>query len=363
MKFISKAGRRTLIGHMVVHSLFWMVLNIGVSVGALLFFDTINTLTGSSYSVRFPMLLAGALLTSLLQGTILGCADYFINNRFFVVRSVWKSVLLYLVACFLMLVLTHLVLGYLFTSGFLAGAVPLLDKREKWDAVLGLSIFISFAGVVISAIGVQVIKKYGKDIFLPMIFGFYRRPKEEDRIFMFMDIKSSTILAEQIGHLQYSAFIQDFILDVNACLMDFNANIYQYVGDEVVLTWKSSNKNATLCLGFFYACKRQVESRKDHYLKAYGQYPIFKAGVDTGIVTAVEIGDTKRDIAYHGDILNTAARIQALCNATDNELLVSQVFMETLNDHDRFRIKPIGEFALRGKEKTVPLFSVATPTL
>lgn len=40
----------------------------------------------------------------------------------------------------------------------------------------------------------------------------------------------------------------------------------------------------------------------------------FKAGLHGDKVTAVEAGDIKRDIAYYSDTLNTAARIEIVCN-------------------------------------------------
>ena len=50
-------------------------------------------------------------------------------------------------------------------------------------------------------------------------------------------------------------------------------------------------------------------------MSKYGETPIFNAGMDAGVVTVTEIGDIKRDLAFHGDVLNTAARIQGLCNS------------------------------------------------
>ena len=47
---------------------------------------------------------------------------------------------------------------------------------------------------------------------------------------------------------------------------------------------------------------------KDFYLSHYQVVPEFKGGMDMGLVTVAEIGDIKRDIAYHGNVLNTASR-------------------------------------------------------
>ncbi len=84
------------------------------------------------------------------------------------------------------------------------------------------------------------------------MFGKYRSPREEERIFLFMDLKSSTALAESLGHLQYSGFIRDSLMDVNRVLQPFNAEVYQYVGDEIVLSWKTNEGLHNLsCVQFF----------------------------------------------------------------------------------------------------------------
>ena len=41
-------------------------------------------------------------------------------------------------------------------------------------------------------------------------------------------------------------------------------------------------------------------------------------------MTVIEIGDVKREIAYHGDVLNTAARLLELCKKRDERLVVSR---------------------------------------
>lgn len=52
-----------------------------------------------------------------------------------------------------------------------------------------------------------------------------------------------------------------------------------------------------------------------HYFGTYGRRPSFKSGLHAGGGIAVEIGGTKREIAYHGDTPNTAACIQGMSNS------------------------------------------------
>jgi adenylate cyclase len=79
----------------------------------------------------------------------------------------------------------------------------------------------------------QVSDKFGQGVLISFLLGKYYRPKEDDRIFMFMDLKSSTTSAEKLGHIKYSQFIQDCFFDITDVITKYDAKIYQYVGDEL----------------------------------------------------------------------------------------------------------------------------------
>ncbi|MBV6652696.1 MAG: adenylate/guanylate cyclase domain-containing protein, partial [Mameliella sp.] len=85
----------------------------------------------------------------------------------------------------------------------------------------------------------------------------------------------------------------------------------------------------------------------------------FKAGVHYGPVMAGEIGVVKRDIAYSGDVLNTAARIQSKCNEFGVDILVSKVLFSKLNQLlDTFSPQEIGRILLRGKQENIVLYTL-----
>jgi len=80
--------------------------------------------------------------------------------------------------------------------------------------------------------------------------------------------------------------------------------------------------------------------------------------VHSGHVTAAEIGDIKRDIAYLSDVLNTAARIQAECNMYEKNLLISRDVKNLLPEDNQVTFVPLGFASLRGKEAKVEIFGV-----
>ena len=77
-----------------------------------------------------------------------------------------------------------------------------------------------------------------------------------------------------------------------------------------------------------------------------------------GKVSAVEIGEIKRDIAYHGDTLNTAARIQHVCNDYNKKLLVSEYLLEKIGSNKKMKTEALGMMQLKGKTTKIGIASI-----
>lgn len=231
-----------------------------------------------------------------------------------------------------------------------------------WEFIKWTNHIPAFIFMFITDFGLGLIRQinyllgYGK--LQKYLKGDFYDPKQEFRIFMFLDLQSSTAIAERLGHIRYSRFLQDCFNDLDV-VVAFKTEIYQYVGDEVVLTWDViEGVNKANCLRAFYTFKEKLASRKDYYEKNYGCVPFFKAGMNSGNITVAEIGKFKREIAYHGDTINTAARIQEKCNVFDKDLLISEELYSLLKDLDAYRFIGLGEIKLKGKSEATQIYSV-----
>ena len=80
--------------------------------------------------------------------------------------------------------------------------------------------------------------------------------------------------------------------------------------------------------------KAAIKKQSRKYKKTFGLLPEFKAGIHLGEVTTGEIGVIKRDITFSGDVLNTTARIQGLCNQYEVDILVSDELLRAIADSD-----------------------------
>ncbi|MGB0422829.1 MAG: adenylate/guanylate cyclase domain-containing protein, partial [Flavobacteriales bacterium] len=170
--------------------------------------------------------------------------------------------------------------------------------------------------------------------------------------------KGSTRIAEKLGHMKYSLFLQDCYRDFS--IVDkFDAEIYQYVGDEVVISWPVKKvKKKRLVIESFFAFRDVLEKRRSHYENTYGLFPEFKAGAHEGLSIVTEVGEIKREITYHVDTLNTTARIQAKCNEFGAQLLISEALRGLLIPQNHFALEDVGCIVLRGKKQEVRLFKV-----
>ena len=226
-----------------------------------------------------------------------------------------------------------------------------IDYLELLAFSVLLSFFVNFVR--------QVNRLLGQNVLLNYIVGKYQLPLEENLIFMFLDLKSSTTIAEKIGLRKNHEFLNDFFHDMTDPILECKGKIYQYVGDEIVLTWQLKEGIEDLnCINCFFKIQYKIYRLKDVYILKYGVYPEFKAGLHCGLVITGEMGDIKKDIVYHGDTINTAARIQAECNKYNQKILASKDLIDKLDIDGKYKKESMGNIRLRGKEKELELFSI-----
>lgn len=213
--------------------------------------------------------------------------------------------------------------------------------------------------VAITQLLLQVNSKFGQANFWNIIRGKYNQPREEQRVFMFLDINDSTSIAETLGDERYHSLLKDFFADITSPILDNRGSIYQYVGDEVVVAWLHDDGiRDAHCVRCFFDMKQRISSRSEHYTRKYGLVPGFKAGIHCGRVIAGEVGIIKRDITYSGDVLNTTSRILGKCNEYKREIIASSDLIEILNFPAGYSSQPLGSIQLKGKSKSIELSAV-----
>ena len=324
---------------------------------------TVYPATSNTYSFKTSLVVLP--LMGSITGLILGTFEVlFLSKKFKTWSFGWKILIkniIYVVAiCLFLIALT-------FTGNSIAMGMPpyhpeVLDSINNfiftsfvfWSVVMYVGALIAIT-LFISEVNDSV----GQGVLANFLTGKYHKPRIEERIFMFLDMKSSTSIAEKLGHVRYYELLNEYYADLTEAILDTAGRIYQYVGDEVVVRWDmEEGLNDSNCIRCFFLMKENFELKKESYINKYGFVPGFKAGFHHGKVTMGEIGVVKKDIVFTGDVLNTTSRIQGLCNSYDVDILVSKGLISILNLPENYETEEIGETALRGREEKIKLFTI-----
>lgn len=222
-----------------------------------------------------------------------------------------------------------------------------LGQYLYWTLLLGATMLM-----------VRLNDQYGNGSIAHLI-GRYHRPRQELRIFMFLDMRSSTSIAEDLGHVRYFQLLNELFTDITDPILYSRGEIYQYVGDEISVSWPlRRGLGRQRCIRCFLDIRAKLRRRAGHYQARYGIVPAFKAGFHYGEVTTGEVGLVKRERIFSGDVVNTAARIQNTCNEHGVDNLISKELLDLLLPKGPLPVREIGSIALKGKRAAISLWTM-----
>ncbi len=318
--------------------------------------------TGDDPQLFIPLLLRASFIGAFIMGSILIfeilLKDWFRKRRFIylvLVRSFCYSFIITLWLAF-------------FNGIWYSVNGGLSFKEELATYFSGEDIFwINISSVFLVAILVTGLREinslHGKGQLWNFVLGRYHTPREVELIFCFIDLKGSTTIAEKLGHLKFAMFLKDYYSDITEALQQTDAQIYQYVGDEIILSWTYEkglkNNNMINC---FFKMKELINHLKPKYIGKYGAFPEFKAGLHGGRVIVTWVGEMKKEIVYVGDVLNTTARIQEDCKRLAKDFLISEDLVKRINNLENIKATFVEETIPRGKKKHVKLYCLEQVT-
>ncbi len=209
----------------------------------------------------------------------------------------------------------------------------------------------------------QINRKIGYGILLNFIFGKYHEPKEEERIFAFVDLKQSTQIAEKLGALQFHRLLYEFFHDISMSIILTKGEIYRYVGDEIVVSWKINNglRNAN-CIRAYFFMKNRIQKNSNKYRGMFGFVPDFHAAFHIGKVVRGEIGDVKSQFVFHGETMFITSKMEKKCSVLGYELLVSEPLVKRLSFPANYEVASVGKIQGIGEMELFTIYE-NTPTI
>ncbi|WP_044204217.1 adenylate/guanylate cyclase domain-containing protein [Flammeovirga sp. OC4] len=249
-----------------------------------------------------------------------------------------------------------LVLLYLLEVGLSISLIVIADTIQQNEVqtiplftyIIPLKIYELYLLEVDNMIGPFHLKKLFHDKYL--------KPKMEERVFLFADLVDSTKIAEQLGPEKYSQFLKESF-EKFAVVYDYFGDIFQYVGDEVVITWKASSQHKNCYINGTLACRNEFIKSKEYFVAQYGVFPQFRFSLHKGNVISTTIGKYKKEVSFHGEAINVTSRIQEF----NKELGVEMIFSESvLGDiqSEKNKMKFLGAKKIRGIKENLGLYTI-----
>nr|WP_283164218.1 adenylate/guanylate cyclase domain-containing protein [Shewanella corallii] len=201
----------------------------------------------------------------------------------------------------------------------------------------------------------------GPRVLINIGMGKYHKPRYEQRLFLYLDMVSSTAHAETLGDYRFSRLIQDSFSLLADTVNRNEAEIYRYMGDAALIHWPlEEGVVQDRCMNIYFEFSQQLNWQRQYFEEHYGFVPKFKAAAHCGQVVAAVVGVHKQEISFFSDVLNTLARLQDQCNPLGQSMLLSGNLVNRLENSDSaYVLHDLGQVKLKGKQHTTQVFGVS----
>lgn len=249
----------------------------------------------------------------------------------------------------------------LYTTGliFLVQVFSPPDLAQAIIARIPITLPIVFLISITIMLILRIVSFIGGKNLLHLLTGRYQRPIQENRAFLFIDLKDSTKITEKLGVVRAREFISEFIFDVSKSITDNRGDIYKFMGDGIIAVWRHDNSSSIIdAITAVLEARNSLARRAKQYRERFGYEAEFRAGLHAGVVIASEQGDLRRSIEFNGDHINIAARLEQKAKDHDLTLVFSDVVAAELSGTN---YSPVGfeDEYVKGYSRPLKLFKLS----
>jgi adenylate cyclase len=175
---------------------------------------------------------------------------------------------------------------------------------------------------------------------------------------LFADVRGFTGLSETLPPEKVVEILNEYFTRVTDVIFDHGGTLDKYLGDGVMALFGapiSKGNDAGNAVRAALSIQKLIEELNRD--AADRNWPELRVGigVNTGIVTAGNIGSPKRiDYTVIGDAVNVSSRLCS--NAVAGQVLVSE--STAMDVGGEFRLQQLAALQLKGKSKPMAVFSV-----
>ncbi|WP_170976501.1 adenylate/guanylate cyclase domain-containing protein [Rhizobium sp. FKL33] len=237
---------------------------------------------------------------------------------------------------------------------WIEGADPRITIRQHappWTAWL-----YSMAVALLLSAALRVRELLGRSIFTDIVLGRYRRPVEENRIFLYLDVTGSTSYAQRNGPTAAASYIGRIFKIMSEPVQDWGGAIDDYIGDAALVSWPLRDPlNGARCLQCAFDVIRKLDKHTPDTIRRFGQAPEVRILIHAGAVVRAEIGVDHHKISYFGDTINMVGKLEGEIKPLGPGIFVTEDALALAALPDHAEAAHCGEYEIKGLERAVVL--------
>lgn len=239
------------------------------------------------------------------------------------------------------------------------------DNRLEVMTLLSSQIAVSIENAELYNQQLELNKAYGK--FVPHQFLRFLDKKsiidvklgdhvQTEMSVLFTDIRSFTSMSEKMTPEENFRFLNEYLSEMEPCIIENNGFIDKYIGDEIMSLFDSgADDSVRAAISMLHRLEAYNQTRL-----ARGQEPIrIGHGINSGMLMLGTMGGNHRmDSTVISDAVNVASRIEGLTKVYGVSLLITEQTYQHLQDPSVYCIRMIGRVQVRGKTEALSVYEV-----
>jgi adenylate cyclase len=183
--------------------------------------------------------------------------------------------------------------------------------------------------------------------------------EELDAVIWFSDLRDSTPLSRALGERRFLELLNDYFEATAGAVLEHGGEVLRFIGDASLAVFPTAGEPPRAACLRAVAAARSARTRVSaaNARRLAAGLPAFACGVGLhlGRVLYGNIGTPERlEFSVIGAAANEAARIEALCKETGQDVVLSRTVVEELHE----RCTSLGNFELRGIAQPVEIFAL-----
>ncbi len=183
--------------------------------------------------------------------------------------------------------------------------------------------------------------------------------QRRDITLIFVDIRGFTPMSEKLEPEDVILVLNEYLDICTKAIFKFNGTLDKFMGDGVMAMFGAPipyDDHPAMAIRAGLEMKSQSGVLEQRLIERLGFGVKFGMGINSGPAIVGNIGsqDLRLDYTAIGDTVNLTARLES--NAKPGQILISENTYERVKD--LFKIQPVGEIKVKGKELPVMVYEV-----